>query len=131
MSAISETRKSIKELVSNLRNEQRRIGGQLEAAQKALKALDGNETTPKRTASRQRKTAPENGTQLKEVVPAGKLLRLLGKHDGTGIGTEALAAEANAERDQVLTLLKELETDGKVRRTGQRRGTRWFAATAA
>jgi hypothetical protein len=128
MSAIPETRKSIEELVSNLRNEQRRIGGQLEAAQKALRALDGNETTPKRRATRQRKTAPENGTQPKEVVPAGKLLRLLGKHDG--IGTEALAAQANADRAQVLTLLKELEADSKIRRTGQRRGTRWFADTS-
>lgn len=58
----------------------------------------------------------------------GKLLRLIRKYDGNG--TEALAAEANAERVQVLTLLKELEADGKVRRTGQRRGTRWFVDTS-
>jgi hypothetical protein len=29
----------------------------------------------------------------------------------------------------VLTLLRELETAGRIRRTGQRRGTRWHAIT--
>jgi hypothetical protein len=52
---------------------------------------------------------------------------MLAEHDG--VTTTALAGLANAERDQVLTLLRELEAAGRARRTGQRRGTRWHAIT--
>jgi hypothetical protein len=62
-----------------------------------------------------------------EVVPVGKLELLLS--DTAGLATSALAVRANADRDQVLTLLRELETAGRVRRTGQRRATRWHAIT--
>jgi hypothetical protein len=62
-----------------------------------------------------------------EVVPAAKLELLLS--DTGGLATSALAVRANADRDQVLTLLRELETAGRVRRTGQRRATRWHAIT--
>ncbi len=46
-----------------------------------------------------------------------------------GLTTSALAERTNGDRDQVLTLLRELEAAGKIRRTGQRRGTRWHAIT--
>jgi hypothetical protein len=61
-----------------------------------------------------------------EVVPAGKLELLVGT---AGLSTSALAVRANADRDQVLTLLRELEAPGRIRRTGQRRATRWHAIT--
>jgi hypothetical protein len=62
-----------------------------------------------------------------EVAPAGKLHKLLSESDG-GLTTQALAQLANAEPAQVLALLREMEADGGVLRTGQRRGTRWHAA---
>jgi tRNA(Ser,Leu) C12 N-acetylase TAN1 len=40
-----------------------------------------------------------------------------------------LAERTNGDRDQVLTLLRELEAAGRIRRSGQRRGTRWHAIT--
>jgi hypothetical protein len=43
--------------------------------------------------------------------------------------TSALAERANANRDQILTALRELEAAGRVRRSGQRRSTRWHAIT--
>jgi hypothetical protein len=43
------------------------------------------------------------------------------------LGTAALADQLNADRDQVLVFLRELERAGKVRRLGQRRATRWRA----
>jgi len=49
--------------------------------------------------------------------------------DGDGLTTAALATAAGADRDQVLTLLRDLEQAGRVRRTGQRRATRWHAIT--
>lgn len=61
------------------------------------------------------------------MVPAGKLETLLGASDG--LTTTALAEQANGGRDQVLTLLRELEAAGRIRRTGQRRATRWHVIT--
>jgi len=46
-----------------------------------------------------------------------------------GLTTSALAEQTNADRDQVLTLLRELESAGRIRRSGQRRSTRWHAVT--
>jgi hypothetical protein len=43
--------------------------------------------------------------------------------------TSALAEQTGGNRDQILTLLRELEAAGRIRRTGQRRGTRWHAIT--
>lgn len=61
------------------------------------------------------------------ILSAGQIERLLSEN-GT-LTTSALAERANANRDQTLTLLRELERAGRIRRTGQRRGTRWRAIT--
>jgi DNA-binding IclR family transcriptional regulator len=60
-------------------------------------------------------------------VPAGRLEALLSENGG--LTTSALAERSNGNRDQVLTLLRELETAGRIRRSGQRRSTRWHAIT--
>jgi DNA-binding transcriptional regulator GbsR (MarR family) len=60
-------------------------------------------------------------------VPAGKLELLLAATDG--LTTTTLAEQTDASRDQVLTLLREMEARGTVRRVGQRRGTRWHLIT--
>ena len=46
-----------------------------------------------------------------------------------GLSTSVIAEQGNAEASQVLTLLRELENAGQVRRTGERRGTRWHLIT--
>ncbi len=46
-----------------------------------------------------------------------------------GVVSSELAAETNAPQDRVVTMLKQLETDGKVRRSGRRRATRWHLVT--
>jgi predicted transcriptional regulator len=61
------------------------------------------------------------------VVPAERVEALLS--DNGGLTTSALAERTNGDRGQVLTLLRELETAGRIRRTGQRRGTRWHVIT--
>jgi hypothetical protein len=62
-----------------------------------------------------------------DVVPPGTLEQLLSETGG--LTTSALADRANGDRDQVLRLLRELEAAGRIRRTGQRRATRWHAIT--
>jgi hypothetical protein len=46
-----------------------------------------------------------------------------------GVATATLAQQADAPADAVLAGLKALEAAGRVRRTGQRRGTRWHLIT--
>ena len=61
------------------------------------------------------------------MVPAGKLTALL---DGSaGMSTSELAQATNGKPDQVLALLRELEKADQIRRTGERRGTRWHLIT--
>jgi hypothetical protein len=62
-----------------------------------------------------------------QVLSAGQIERLLSENGA--LTTSALAERANGNRDQILTLLRELEQAGRIRRTGQRRGTRWHAIT--
>ena len=64
---------------------------------------------------------------MSKAVPADRLESLLSKNGG--LTTAALAEQSGENRDQVLSLLRELETAGRVRRSGQRRGTRWHAIT--
>lgn len=60
-------------------------------------------------------------------MPAGRLELLLSENGG--LTTSVLAERTNGDRDQVLNLLRELEAAGRIRRTGQRRSTRWHAVT--
>jgi hypothetical protein len=82
--------------------------------------------TQTRKPARRRRARAKAGRSA-DVVPAGRLEVLLSENGG--LTTSALAERTNGNRDQVLTLLRELEAAGKIRRTGQRRGTRWHAIT--
>ncbi len=62
-----------------------------------------------------------------KAIPADGLESLLSENGG--LTTSALAEKTGENRDHVLALLRELETAGRIRRTGQRRGTRWHAIT--
>ncbi|MGA2925750.1 MAG: hypothetical protein ABSG43_07105 [Solirubrobacteraceae bacterium] len=89
-------------------------------------AGDGQPQAPRssdrRPAQRRRRATAKRPA---EVVPAAKLELLL--CDSAGLTSAALAQRANANRDQVLALLRDMEKTGRVRRSGQRRGTRWHA----
>jgi hypothetical protein len=62
-----------------------------------------------------------------KVLLADNAERMLTENDG--LTTSALADKAGADRDQVLAVLRDLEQARRVRRTGQRRATRWHAIT--
>jgi hypothetical protein len=101
-------------------------GDRAEAADRRTReaASDGR-SGPARRAGRQKGRA--KARRSVEIVPAGTLELLLA---GTsGLATSELADRANGDRDQVLVLLRELEAAGRVRRTGERRGTRWHVIT--
>lgn len=82
---------------------------------------------PSKVRQPARRSARAKGNGSVAVVGAGRLELLLS--DSGGLATSELAERVNADRDQVLTHLRELETAGRVRRTGRRRSTRWHAIT--
>jgi hypothetical protein len=99
---------------------------QLEGARDAL--LGGSPSVTPAPRRRPRKPAQrKNVRRANAVVPAGKLTALLDGSDG--MSTSELATATDGKPDQILSLLRELEQVEQVRRTGQRRGTRWHLIT--
>jgi len=93
------------------------------------KAKSSPAATPTAPAKprRGRRAAPKPATRAAGAVRADGLEQLLEASDG--ITTAALAERANAAPDRVLALLRELEQKGRIRRSGQRRSTRWHVLT--
>lgn len=80
--------------------------------------------TTGRAARRNGRAKPQRSAN---VVTTDRLnLLLVGTE---GLATSEIAKRANGGHDQVLRLLRELEASGRVRRTGNRRGTRWYMIT--
>jgi hypothetical protein len=97
-------------------------GAHLERARSAL--VNGSQPAP---APKPRSTASKPVEAKYQVVPAGKLTALLARTGG--LRTAELAKATNGNPAQVLTLLKEQELAGEVRRTGTRAATRWQVIT--
>jgi hypothetical protein len=119
---------TIEQLIQSIDGRIRDLKGEIASLEKARSALisNGSAQSPPRKPrpNRPSRRKPKRGT---EVLLADRAERLLGESDG--LSTAALADEAGADRDQVLTLLRDLEQARRVRRTGQRRATRWHAIT--
>ena len=96
---------------------------QLEGAREALSKGAAPAVTPT-SRRRPRRTTPSRAVRAKHVVVAsGQLTALL---DGSGgMSTSELAKATNGNPVLILAVLRELEQADQVRRTGQRRGTRW------
>ncbi len=128
---------TINDILDSIDSRLRDLNEQIDTLTAARTALDGNDARTQKPPRRRRSTArPPRVSQRKrrpkrvravEVVPAGKLELLLSESDG--ITTSELAEKANGDRAQVLILLRELETAGRIRRTGERRSTRWHVIT--
>jgi hypothetical protein len=80
-----------------------------------------------RSRKRVRTTSRARAKGALKAAPAERLESLLSGNGG--MTTSALAEQTGGDRDHVLKLLRELEAAGRVRRTGQRRGTRWQTIT--
>jgi hypothetical protein len=94
----------------------------LESARRTL--LDGAQPAPAPKPRRARRKTTQPSPQ---VVPAGKLMTLLGRSEG--MTTRELATATNGDAIQLLALLKEQEEAGQLRRSGTRRATRWHLIT--
>jgi hypothetical protein len=136
--------KTTQQILEDIDGRLRELNAEIETLDAARSALHGRETQPSpaegaaapapartqaqaRTPARRRARRNGKPSRAVEIVPAGRLELLLS--EGGGLTTSTLAERTNGNRDQVLTLLRELEAAGRIRRTGQRRGTRWHAIT--
>jgi hypothetical protein len=119
---------SIEQLVTSIDGRIRELNGEIASLEAARSALISNGSAPtppqKRRAKRAARRKPAKRT---EVLLADTAERILAERDG--LTTTALAEQAGADRGQVLALLRDLETARRVRRTGQRRATRWYVIT--
>ncbi len=135
---------TIDELAKTIQDRINTLNGEIATLEAARTQLHANGSAPaaaaangavraatdsSKPAARRRRPKPKatKANARTEVVPAGKLEVMLAQHDG--ITTAQLAKLANGKPDQVLTLLREMESAGRARRTGERRGTRWHAIT--
>ena|ERR1700733_4479372 len=112
--------RSTQEIVDSIDTRLAELSDQIKTLETARTALDRGES-PARSTSRPR------AKRRVTAVPADEVESLLSGNGG--LTTSELADRANGNRDQVLGLLRELEAAGRVRRTGQRRGTRWHQIT--
>lgn len=119
----------IEQLVQSIDGHIRELNGEITSLQEARATLvaNGSATTPSRRPRARRAARRKRSAGTTHVLLADAAERMLA--EGDGLTTAALAKQAAADRDQVLALLRELEAAGRVRRTGQRRATRWHLVT--
>ena len=117
---------SIEQLIQSIDGRIRELNGEIAALQDARGALLSNRSrsAPARKPNRKPATRGKQKRVTKASL-ADTAERMLAGADG--LTTTALAKDAGADRDQVLALLRDLETARRVRRTGERRTTRWHA----
>jgi predicted Rossmann fold nucleotide-binding protein DprA/Smf involved in DNA uptake len=107
----------------------------LDKAIQALQALENaSEPAPRRAAPRParararrtRATATTNGASARgtALTPA-KVVSLV---TADGVPASAIRQQTGGSADAVLRVLKQLESDGAVKRTGARRSTKWHLA---
>jgi hypothetical protein len=100
---------------------------------KAIQALQSLEdasgpapraTTPRAThARRTRRTATTNGaSRASKVLTPEKVVSLV---TTDGVAASEVREQTGGSADAVLRVLKQLESDGAVKRTGARRSTKW------
>ena len=103
----------------------------IERLRAAIAVLDDGAAASKPSSkpSAPRRRSRRRSAPATVVVPTGKIASLLKSTDG--ITTAELARQTNGGHEQILSLLKELEADGKAHRSGTRRSTRWHSGPSA
>ena len=123
---------SIEQLIRSIDTRLDQLAGEIAKLEDAQKALaDGKAPSTSTPASVPRRTQRKPRAKPKrstEVLLAGQVEQML-RESSDGLRTPDIAERGNADPGQVLTLLRELEKTCQVRRTGERRGTRWHLIT--
>ena len=80
--------------------------------------------SPRARTTRQRTS---NGRTAKAALTPDVVVKLVTPE---GVPAREIRSQVNGSDNQVLKVLKDLESEGKIKRTGQRRATKWHLATA-
>jgi hypothetical protein len=125
---------SLQQLIQSIDGRIEHLHSEISSLEAARSALTTNGAAPTAPSTAEPSPKPKRRPRQK---PARKTLtkpltadtaeQLLANSDG--MTTTALAEQAGASRDQALLMMRELEQARRVRRTGQRRATRWHAIT--
>jgi predicted Rossmann fold nucleotide-binding protein DprA/Smf involved in DNA uptake len=121
----------INALVESLDARLAQLHGEIGALVEAREALifNGASLVAAKPPRARRQTPPgRKGARSPKSAALADTLHALLATSQAGLSTSALSAEAGVDAAQVLAKLREMEAAGSVRRTGQRRGTRWHAA---
>ena len=121
MPSLDQLIQSIDARIAQLRSDM----ASLEAARGALASNSAPPTSPGTAKAKSTQRRRQRATRTRLTPEAAE--QLLAASDG--LSTSALAQRVGGDRDQVLALLRNLEHARRVRRTGQRRATRWHAIT--
>jgi len=121
MTFIEELHESIERRLQELRTEITRI-------EDARRALTNGSAKPAVAQPQPPAAKPRRRRQKMQVITEEQLQRIL-SGSADGLSTAVIAGQGNADPAQVLALLRKLESAGQVRRSGERRGTRWHLMT--
>jgi len=121
MTFIEELHESIERRLQELRAEIAKI-------EDARRALTNGTAKPAAAQSQPAAAKPRRRRQKLQVITAEQLQVILSE-SADGLSTTAIAEQGHADPAQVLTVLRKQEAAGHVRRSGERRGTRWHLIT--
>lgn len=124
---------SVDQIIQSIEGRLQELRAEISKFEDAHKALSNGSATsaPKvesNGAQRKARARQRKPTRTTQVLLAEQLQGILGESTD-GLSTSTIAEQGNADPGQVLTLLRELEKAGQVRRSGERRGTRWHLIT--
>jgi len=121
MTFIEELHESFERRLQELRAEITKI-------EDARRALANGSAKPAAPEPRPTEVKPRRRRQKLQVLTVEQLQLILSE-SADGLSTAAIAEQGHADPAQVLTVLRKQEAAGQVRRSGERRGTRWHLIT--
>jgi hypothetical protein len=125
----------ITQVIDQLRAQLAETEANAQRLRTAIEALEGSAETaaaPRaRRSARGRATRPRasNGrTAGKVALTPDVVVKLVTPE---GVPAREIRSQVNGSDNQVLKVLKDLESEGKIKRTGQRRATKWHRVTGS
>jgi len=107
-----------------------RLRTAIEALEGAAKQPSGGTSVPPRgrrgTRTRAARSGASNGRTTKAALSRDVVVKLVTPE---GVPARDIRSQVNGSDNQVLKVLKDLESEGKITRSGQRRATRWHRVT--
>ena len=127
---ISQVIEQLKAQLAETEADAQRLRTAIEALAGTVESAPAPATAARRRSARGRTTrsrTTSNGRTAKVALTPDVVVKLVTPE---GVPAREIRAQVNGSDNQVLKVLKDLESEGKVKRTGQRRATKWHLATA-